>query len=281
MAAGKLINLVALASLAVLGTSLVFKPVKAHRGILQRELNNNSVVGDSSHLASSNTLSNDAIGSGKVCLAWSNGEDPALANFVTDFAGILYTWSPNLPTDLHGYIGVPMLWGLDQVNDFDRLVKPGYANWVLGMNEPDQAGQSNMSPQDAAALWQQHIQPLASQGYQLVSPACTSDPRSKQWMKDFFSACAGCTFDAIAVHYYDTSADGLIAYLEDFHNTFGKPIWLTEFACQNFNGGTQCSVEEVQQFMSTTIDFMDSTDWVQQYCWFGQPRFLFLIVPEV
>lgn len=230
---------------------------------------NNNNGGNSTPPPSGNNSGNGNTGSGKVCLAWPNGEDPALAKFATNNGGILYTWSPYLPTDLHGFHGVPMLWGPNQVDDFTKLVKPGYSNWVLGMNEPDQGGQSNMSPQDAAALWQQHIQPLASQGYKLVSPACTSDPRSKQWMKDFFTACSGCTFDAVAVHYYDTSADGLIAYLKDFHDTFGKPIWLTEFACQNFNGGAQCSYDEIQQFMSKAVNFMESTDWVQQYCWFG------------
>ncbi|RDX48707.1 hypothetical protein OH76DRAFT_650752 [Lentinus brumalis] len=32
--------------------------------------------------------------------------------------------------------------------------------YVLGFNEPDNVAQSNLSPAEAAALWQQHIQPL-------------------------------------------------------------------------------------------------------------------------
>ncbi|KAG6817324.1 hypothetical protein H0H87_010341 [Tephrocybe sp. NHM501043] len=36
--------------------------------------------------------------------------------------------------------------------------------------------------------------------------------------------------DAVAVHYYGTSATSMTNYIADFHNSFGKPIWVTEFA---------------------------------------------------
>ncbi|EEB96869.1 hypothetical protein MPER_03917, partial [Moniliophthora perniciosa FA553] len=76
-------------------------------------------------------------------------------------------------------------------------------------------------------------------------------------------------FDALALHYYDVSADHFIDYLTDFHSTFNLPIWVTEFACQNFNGGAQCSFQQIEDFMSKAVGFMESTDWVHQYCWFG------------
>lgn len=39
-------------------------------------------------------------------------------------------------------------------------------------------------------------------------------------------------FDAVAIHWYDVSAEAFIAYIEDFHTTFGYDIIPTEFACQ-------------------------------------------------
>ncbi|KAF9263579.1 glycoside hydrolase, partial [Marasmius fiardii PR-910] len=180
-----------------------------------------------------------------------------------------YTWSPFTPTDLHGYKPAPMLWGENQIDDFHANVKQGSADHILGFNEPEMDGQSNLTPQHAADLWKQHIQPYAGQGFKLVSPAVTSAPQSKPWLSDFFKACDDCTFDAVAVHYYDTSPEGLINYITDFHNTFNKPIWLTEYACQNFNNGPQCSPDDVTTFMKKVKTFAENTDWVQQYCWFG------------
>ncbi|THV03277.1 glycoside hydrolase [Dendrothele bispora CBS 962.96] len=183
----------------------------------------------------------------------------------------LYTWSPSIP-DLARQLGFdpwPMLWGRNQIDEFTKTVTAGYANVVLGFNEPDQAGQSNLSPQDAAGLWKQYIQPLKSQGYKLVTPAVTSDPNAKQWMKDFFAACDGCTFDAQAVHWYDTSFDNFKSYINDYHNLFNLPIWVTEFAYQSFTGGAQGSLSQIQDFMGQATSYMESQDWVEFYCWFG------------
>jgi hypothetical protein len=47
----------------------------------------------------------------------------------------LYTWSPDVPDDAHGLNLIPMLWGPDQVAEFQAKVKPGYANIALGFNE--------------------------------------------------------------------------------------------------------------------------------------------------
>lgn len=49
-----------------------------------------------------------------------------------------------------------------------------------------------MSPQDAAGLWKQYLEPLHDNGYTLISPACTNAPSGKTWMQDFFKACDGC-----------------------------------------------------------------------------------------
>lgn len=49
----------------------------------------------------------------------------------------VYTWSPSIPANAVqlGLEPVPMLWGPNQVADFQKLVVKGYANIVLGMNE--------------------------------------------------------------------------------------------------------------------------------------------------
>jgi hypothetical protein len=49
----------------------------------------------------------------------------------------LYTWSPDIPQEAinYGLTVAPMLWGYNQIDDFQTLVVAGYASYVLGMNE--------------------------------------------------------------------------------------------------------------------------------------------------
>ncbi|TEB35499.1 hypothetical protein FA13DRAFT_1753117 [Coprinellus micaceus] len=163
-----------------------------------------------------------------------------------------------------------MLHGPGQVGDFQKNVKAGFSNAVLGFNEPNQSGQSVMSPGEAIGLWRQYIQPLKSQGYTLVSPACTNAPSGLTWQRDFVNGCSGCNIDAIATHFYGTDAQALIDHLVQYHNAFGRNIWLTEYACQDFSGrNQQCSPDKTASFMRTTQAFMESQSWMSHYAYFG------------
>jgi hypothetical protein len=60
------------------------------------------------------------------------------------------------------------------------------------------------------------------------------------------------------------------SYLIDFHNTFMLPLWVTEWACQNYGDiNAQCSQTDVYSLMTETQSFMDNTEWVERYAWFG------------
>jgi hypothetical protein len=61
----------------------------------------------------------------------------------------------------------------------------------------------------------------------------------------------------------------MIQYITDMHNTFNLNLWITEWACQNYNNGPQCSSDGVVDFMKQTQSFMDQTDWVERYAYFG------------
>lgn len=203
-------------------------------------------------------------------LAWANGDTDYLSTFAArPNVGFIYTWSPYLPSNIDGLQGVPMLWGYDQVSDFQSLVVAGYANHVLGMNEPNEPSQSNMSPSDGVSLWQQYINPLKDHGYYLVSPACTNDETGLEWMASFFQECSGCQIDAVAFHFYGTDAQDFISYATQLHNTYNLPIWVTEFADQSFSGGAQATQDEVYAFASTVANFVDSTSWFEAAFPFG------------
>lgn len=137
-------------------------------------------------------------------------------------------------------------------------------------------------------MWKTYLEPLRSRGIRLGSPAPSSAPSGKTWLQAFLAACAGgCTVDFIALRssldmgsvdvvfntntdYYDVNATNFMDYLDDFHATFQRPIWVTEWACQNFNDpNAQCSQDDVILFLNVTQTFMDSSEFVERYAWFG------------
>ncbi|KAF5370124.1 hypothetical protein D9758_001227 [Tetrapyrgos nigripes] len=225
---------------------------------------NGSSSGDNSGSSGQSSSSSGGNGGrGKPCLAWPNGDDVGDSLFPNS--------RPPRPTPTHklGFDFWPMLWGPRQIPDFQRLVVPGYANVVLDFNEPNvpKIIQYALDPQSAAGLWKQYIQPLTSKGYQLVSPAVSNfPPAGKEWMKDFFAACDGCSFDAQAVHWYDISFESLKDFLQDYHDTFKHRIWLTEISSAMIQA---TDVGTIQKFMGQATSWMDSQPWVEHYCWFG------------
>ncbi|RDB16884.1 Alkali-sensitive linkage protein 1 [Hypsizygus marmoreus] len=189
-----------------------------------------------------------------------------------------YSWSPYaVETDLEF---VPMLWGQKSVNQFSSTIKQTISQLgvkaVLGMNEPQERGQSNLTPEEGAEMWKAYLEPLRAQGVRLGSPAPSSAPSSKTWLQAFLAACAGgCTVDFIALHYYDVNATQFIEYLNDYHSTFQRPLWVTEWACQNFNElEKQCSHNGIVEFLNKTQAFMDNSAFVERYAWFGAMKAL-------
>lgn len=162
-----------------------------------------------------------------------------------------------------------------------------------------------MSPQHAADLWKQYLEPLADKGVKLISPATSSAPAGKTWMKDFFAACDGCRVGCIKLassHVSDSpirsaplpstgttltprrSSPTSTTSTTRSASRSGSPSgparcvtleWLhlsgivLTIASQNFNGGAQCSNDEVWNMMTTVTKYMESQDWVQQYFAFG------------
>jgi hypothetical protein len=216
---------------------------------------------------------NGPVSTSKKGAAWPNGPSD-----LDKWRGIswIYTWSPDCPENCPslGIECVPMLWGWQHLDNFiAKTNQPGYARTALGPNEPDLFGNgdlsSGISPESAADLWWRGMQPLKAKGYRLGAPATTSAPAGKDWMHNFLNACQGCTIDFFPIHWYDVGIEKFKAYVTDWHNTFNANIWVTEYACQNFNGGAQCSSGEVWDFLQQTVAWMESQPWIEKYAYFG------------
>jgi hypothetical protein len=217
----------------------------------------------------------------KAGLAWGNAPSVDMGQFTaTGKVGWYYTWSswPNDQGDNIDY--VPLLWGPQELSDWNKnlvtKLKPMFQSkaitCVLGMNEPQEKGQSNMTPQEGKDFWIKNIEPLRTQyGVRLGSPATSSAPSGKKWVQDWMQLCGtNCTVDFIALHYYHNNATDFIRYVTDFYETFQKPIWVTEWACQDFTGkNQQCNQQHVIDYMNVTQTWMETTDWIERYSWFG------------
>jgi len=181
-----------------------------------------------------------------------------------------YNWSPYNCSSVDGIEPIPMMWGDKDDSSWTTEVLNSGNHWehVLAFNEPEQLGQSNMTPEHAVELWGKYIE-NAPATYR-VSPAVTTSPAGKAWMTEFLAQCTSCTIDYVAIHFYETNGTALETAVDEFYELSGKPIWVTEWADQDFSGKNYvASLSEVEAFMSQTQSFLDGSSKVDRYSWYG------------
>lgn len=191
-------------------------------------------------------------------------------------AGWYYTWS----TRHDGITGpgfVPMIWGAGSADAASLAQAKQAGPYLLGFNEPDMGGQSNMTTDQALSLWPK----LMSTGKVLGSPAVAyGGDTPGGWLDRFMSGAQqrGYRVDFIALHWYGgdfTTASAvaqLKSYLTAVHNRYHKPIWLTEFALIDFSHGARFPTDQQQAaFVTSAAAMLDGLPWLQRYAWFGLP----------
>ncbi|KAG9007690.1 hypothetical protein FRB94_014112 [Tulasnella sp. JGI-2019a] len=179
-----------------------------------------------------------------------------------------YNWSPWKCSSV--LESVPMLWSMKQIGDWNSQVKGKHFKHILAINEPEQKGQSNMSPAAAVAIWHEHVMTMSAD--QIGSPGVTTSPDGFTWITSFLNQCKGCRVDFVSLHYYGITSQDFIKQITKFYNAVKKPIWVTEWACQNYSGqkgGHQCTDAEVVEFLRETKSWMDNTPWIQRYAYYG------------
>lgn len=75
-------------------------------------------------------------------------------------------------------------------------------------NEPDNGGQSNLTPAQAATVYKKYIQPFKGL-VAIASPAVTNGGGATGlgFLENFVGQCADCHFDIINVHHYVSRQD--------------------------------------------------------------------------
>jgi hypothetical protein len=195
-----------------------------------------------------------------------------------------YNWAAQGQGQAAGIEFDPMIWGSGSIH---ATLPPG-SKYVLGFNEPNFKAQANLTATQAAADWSavqaaagsvgaggivapgMNFCGSASDPSQCTDPSVT-DPYT--YLKDFFSACAGCEVDYIAVHWYNCDLPSLRAYIEGNVDAggglqgflqFGKPIWLTEFSCDSSH-----TVADQKAYMQVAVPYLENNPNVFRYSWFS------------
>jgi len=206
-----------------------------------------------------------------------------------------YNWGNNPPADvLNGSLNgeyVPMIWSANAGTIQARVDNIlGYASslgvdYVLGFNEPDRAEQANMSVATAISLWDVMDDQFANAGIKLVSPALGDDTGGRAWLDDFMNQANALNLqvDAVAMHWYGNvnisnptaTANGFLSRVDSWHNTYGKPIWITEFAGMDWGVDDITSEDLIafnEAFLAVVIPGLESRSYVERYAWWQYGR---------
>jgi hypothetical protein len=191
-----------------------------------------------------------------------------------------YTWAPDHQGIIspHGVGFVPMIWGAGSVTTANlQEVTRDSSRYLLGFNEPDNSGQSNMTPRQALALWPK----LVATKKILGSPAvATNAATNGAWLDKFMRGARArhLRVNFITAHWYggdfvtSQAVQQLKSYLVAIHARYRRPIWLTEFALINFSNGVSFPTPSQQAaFVTAAAKMLQSLPYLQRYAWFALP----------
>jgi hypothetical protein len=190
-----------------------------------------------------------------------------------------YDWSATAPAARGGPAWVPMVWGSWSVTpavvaSLRAAGRSGRARDLLGFNEPDSRGQSDLTPTQAADLWPE----LERTALRLGSPAPAVP--GDGWLTRFFALARArhLRVDFIALHYYQdfTNPDAvaqLRRQLLALHNEFHRPIWITEIGALDIRRFGEPMMRQptsalAAAYMHRLFAMLDALAFVERYAWF-------------
>lgn len=190
-----------------------------------------------------------------------------------------YDWSASAPPARTSLAWVPMIPTAESLSagTIARLraaKRAGRARFLLGFNEPDSASQSNLTPEQAAALWPR----LERTGLTLGSPAPATPYDG--WLASFMALARTrhLRVDFIALHYYQdfTNPDAvaqLRRQLISLHDEYRRPIWITEIGAIDIRAWHEPMIGVptdalASRYMRTLFAMLDALPFVQRYAWF-------------
>ncbi len=162
----------------------------------------------------------------------------------------------------------------------------GGVDTLLVLNEPERVDQSDTTVAEALAIWPEIQTTLPT--VKLVAPGVSDDPAGRAWLADFMgqvntlngngNSSDDIRVDAIAFHWYGGSnpsnpvatANSFLSRVDFYHNTYNKPVWITEFAMHDWEGDdTDAEMITANRiFLETVIPALESRSYVEGYAFY-------------
>ncbi|KAI9744455.1 MAG: hypothetical protein M1818_001984 [Claussenomyces sp. TS43310] len=194
--------------------------------------------------------------------------------FWEDHLGWWYDWSAD-PSQPGSPIGVPMLWGDGHVDETDASRLAAFKNitttpqYVMGFYEPDcsTAGSSDVSVDTAVELWEELIAPWGDKGTLLGSPSMCKQA-DETWLAEFKTKITH-DWDFTTIHISKTNMTGANKDIDHYWDTYGKPIWVTEFACvDDVDGWNPCTDQsEIDGYINDIVDLLEADSRIYAYAY--------------
>jgi Glycosyl hydrolase catalytic core len=211
-----------------------------------------------------------------LCLSAKRRSPEMVARFLKSVgARWIYNWNITPPEILPaGVQFIPMTYNggsatgqsLARVKSKARTF--GYKE-LLGFNEPDAETQGNTSVEKALGLWPK----LEATGLRLGSPACVHP--DNEWMTAFMKGVEkrGLRVDFVCMHSYGgPGVESLLKRIEQVHQLYKRPIWITEFAVADWEAKSPAEnrhkPEKIAEFVAKLLPQLEKMDIVERYCWF-------------
>ena len=155
--------------------------------------------------------------------------------------------------------------------DFNRAWRTnGSSVYLMGYNEPDAASQGNVDATNGAIYWHN----FNNLDMPLAAPAPVGILNG--WLATFlgYTTNWGLRVDYLPSHEYpgnNASASSSIwmSTLQSAYNTWGIPVWLTEFGCVDWGGTGSWSEENNYNALAEFMWRAESSPWLRKYAIFS------------
>ena len=184
-----------------------------------------------------------------------------------------YTWGKlhNLGQPVNDF--TPMVWGQSGATPAviaeieSNLWRTGSTR-LLGFNEPDHEGQADMSVDRALELWPI----LETTRLKLGSPATVSP--NTPWMNEFMTRAIrqGRRVDFVTAHIYQSPHAGtFLRKVDQLHERWGKPIWITETAVADWDATTtnpsRYGRTQINEYLQEIYAGCKQRSYVERFAW--------------
>lgn len=230
--------------------------------------------------------SSDAALAASPKLGWAGGGADEIN---ASNASWYYRWWHDIPPTAEGALAefVPLIkYPANLQNKLNAINSIPNVHAVLVLNEPERVDQSDVTVAEAIALWPQVQANLPDK--RLISPGVSDDAAGRAWLDSFFqqvntlnsnsSPSDDLRVDAVSFHWYGastpnavTAANSFLSRVDFFHQRYGLPVWVTEFAIHDWAGNytDEQILNANAQFLEIVLPGLESRSYVERYSYYN------------